>query len=134
MKISIIKSDSMAVIDSLGYDDLDLSSVASNIHAIQFNTETNTGHIEYNDGTVNEDITSIATYQSIVDASISKKAELDAEEQANEEAAIAEVATYSWKRLQEYPTIEECVHAILDDDLDALQALRQAVKDKYPKP
>ena len=36
-------------------------------------------------------------------------------------------------RKTEYPTIEECVHAILDDDLDALQVLRQAVKDKYPK-
>jgi len=36
-------------------------------------------------------------------------------------------------RKADYPTIEECVHAILDDDLDALQVLRQAVKDKYPK-
>jgi len=41
---------------------------------------------------------------------------------------------YARNRLTEYPTIEECVHAILDDDLDALQVLRQAVKDKYPKP
>jgi len=40
---------------------------------------------------------------------------------------------YSRNRLDEYPTIQECVHAILDDDLDALQVLRQAVKDKYPK-
>ena len=36
-------------------------------------------------------------------------------------------------RKTEYPTIEECVHAILDDDLTALQVKRQAVKDKYPK-
>ena len=41
--------------------------------------------------------------------------------------------TYADKRKAEYPTIEECVHAILDDDLDALQVKRQAVKDKYPK-
>ena len=40
---------------------------------------------------------------------------------------------YARNRLTEYPTIQECVHAILDDDLDALQVLRQAVKDKYPK-
>jgi len=40
---------------------------------------------------------------------------------------------YARNRKAEYPTIEECVHAILDDDLDALQVLRQAVKDKYPK-
>ena len=40
---------------------------------------------------------------------------------------------YARKRQAEYPSIEECVHAILDDDLDNLQALRQAVKEKYPK-
>ena len=40
---------------------------------------------------------------------------------------------YARSRKAEYPTIEECVHAILDDDLDALQVKRQAVKDKYPK-
>ena len=40
-----------------------------------------------------------------------------------------------WKRnrMSEYPTIEECVHAILDDDLENLQILRQVVKDKFPK-
>ena len=36
-------------------------------------------------------------------------------------------------RKAEYPTIEECVHAILDDDLENLQILRQAVKNKFPK-
>jgi hypothetical protein len=40
---------------------------------------------------------------------------------------------YARNREAEYPTIQECVHAILDDDLTALQVLRQAVKDKYPK-
>ena len=40
---------------------------------------------------------------------------------------------YARSRKTEYPTIEECVHAILDDDLTALQVKRQAVKDKYPK-
>ena len=37
-------------------------------------------------------------------------------------------------RMLEYPSIQECVHAILDDDLDALQTKRAAVKAKYPKP
>ena len=36
-------------------------------------------------------------------------------------------------RKTEYPSIEECVHAILDDDLVALQEKRAAVKLKYPK-
>ena len=41
---------------------------------------------------------------------------------------------YQQPRREEYPSIEECVHAILDDDLTALQEKRQAVKTKYPKP
>jgi hypothetical protein len=40
---------------------------------------------------------------------------------------------YARKRKTEYPSIRECVHAILDDDLENLQILRQAVKDKFPK-
>tara|TARA_R100000656_G_C3897165_1_gene117914 strand:+ start:271 stop:567 length:297 start_codon:yes stop_codon:yes gene_type:complete len=47
----------------------------------------------------------------------------------------AEYDALEWKRNRkaEYPSIEECVHAILDDDLENLQILRQAVKDKYSK-
>ena len=40
---------------------------------------------------------------------------------------------YVRNRKAEYPSIEECVPAILDDDLENLQILRQAVKEKYPK-
>jgi hypothetical protein len=68
MKISIINPDSTVVIDGLGFDSLDLSTIPSTTHAIQFDTATSVGHIEYNDGTANEAITSIAPYQSIIDA------------------------------------------------------------------
>ena len=37
-------------------------------------------------------------------------------------------------RKKEYPSFEDCVHAILDDTLEELQAKRAAVKLKYPKP
>ena len=40
---------------------------------------------------------------------------------------------YARERKLEYPSIEECVHAILDDELEALQIKRQVVKDKFPK-
>jgi|TARA_R100000482_G_C5080763_1_gene125929 hypothetical protein len=43
-----------------------------------------------------------------------------------------------WKinRKTEYPTFEDCIHALLDggDTLTELQEKRQAVKTKYPKP
>ena len=41
---------------------------------------------------------------------------------------------YQRDRLLEYPDLQECIHAILDDDLTAIQAKRKLVKEKYPKP
>ena len=40
---------------------------------------------------------------------------------------------YARKREAEYPSLQECIHAILDDQLDALQAKRASIKTKYPK-
>lgn len=51
----------------------------------------------------------------------------------NELQAKYDAKEYQRKRKAEYPTIEECVHAILDNDLENLQAKRQAIKEKYPK-
>ena len=63
---------------------------------------------------------SLPTEQECIDGLAQLQADFDAQE-------------YARKRQAEYPTIEECVHAILDDDLENLQILRQAVKEKYPK-
>ena len=46
---------------------------------------------------------------------------------------LVAIDNYQAPRKAEYPSIEECVHAILDDDLENLQILRQAVKNKFPK-
>ncbi len=50
----------------------------------------------------------------------------------------AEYDAEEWKRNRqaEYPTQEECIHALLDggDTLTELQAKRTATKNKYPKP
>ena len=40
---------------------------------------------------------------------------------------------YKYKRVMAYPSIAECVHAILDGELDALQAKRKIVKERHPK-
>ena len=56
------------------------------------------------------------------------------EEKLVELQNIYESFDYYRKRRPEYPSIEECVHAILDDNLEALQVKRKAIKDKYPKP
>tara|TARA_R100000231_G_scaffold57533_1_gene47591 strand:- start:6 stop:287 length:282 start_codon:yes stop_codon:yes gene_type:complete len=43
---------------------------------------------------------------------------------------------YKIDRKSEYPSHEDCIHALLDggDTLSDLQEKRQAVKNKYPKP
>ena len=49
----------------------------------------------------------------------------------------AEYDAEEWKRNRqaEYPSHEDCIHALLDggETLENLQSARQAVKDKYPK-
>ena len=49
----------------------------------------------------------------------------------------AEYDAEKWKRNRqaEYPTIDDCIHALLDggDTLTELQAKRTATKTKYPK-
>ena len=99
MKISIINPDSTVVIDGLGFDSLDLSTISSTTHAIQFDTATSTGHVEYNNGTANEAITSIAAYQSIIDdwqaAKDAQPVELTAQEILNNES-LGYLASTDW--------------------------------------
>ena len=56
---------------------------------------------------------------------------------AKQSGLQAEYDAEDWKRNRqaEYPSHEDCIHALLDggDTLSDLQAKRQAVKDKYPK-
>ena len=128
--LTIIKDDKTVIVDGESLT-LDAVVLASNVHAVQF--DGTNGEIEYNDGTPNESITSISDYSTITDDHATlKAANATAASDAATETATEE-AKYGWKRLQEYPSIEECVHAILDDELTALQVKRQAIKDKYPK-
>lgn len=63
----------------------------------------------------------VAIDQAAYDAEVAR---LDAEHAATQ---------YQRDRKAEYPSIEECVHAILDGELDALQAIRAEIKARYPK-
>ena len=68
----------------------------------------------------------------------------DERPQPSDEAIATELARlqaeydakqYQRDRQAEYPSLQDCIHALLDggDTLTDLQAARQAVKDKYPK-
>ena len=56
----------------------------------------------------------------------------------NERARQLDEEANGWlyNRQAEYPSLQDCIHALLDggDTLTDLQAARQAVKDAYPKP
>ncbi len=80
----------------------------------------NASHIENEKITLWESIETQPTELEIDAEVIRLQAEYDAQE-------------YARKREVEYPSIQECVHAILDDTLDALQAKRASIKTKYPK-
>ena len=61
----------------------------------------------------------------------------DAEITAEQTRLQAEYDAKDWERNRqsEYPSLLDCIHALLDggDTLTDLQTARQAVKDKYPK-
>ena len=133
MKITIVKSDNTVVIDSLGFNDMDLSSIGTDVHAIQFDTDISKGHIEYEDDRVNEEITDISPYQSIIDSHAQKKTELDTQEQEAE--AFKE--TYEYKRSVAYPTIEEQLDMQYHDKINGTTTWEdavRAVKEANPKP
>ena len=57
MKLTIIVPDSSVYVDDVSYDNLSLIGIPSNVHALQW--QDTAGHIEFNDGTPNENITTL---------------------------------------------------------------------------
>ena len=49
MKLTIIVDDNAVYKNTVSFSPVDLSTAPSNVHALQFDTETNTGHIEFKD-------------------------------------------------------------------------------------
>jgi len=65
-----------------------------------------------------------------VEATLNTWAENERARQLDEEAN-----GWLYNRQAEYPSLQDCIHALLDggDTLTDLQAARQAIKDAYPK-
>jgi len=58
MKLTIIVDDNAVYKNTVSFSPVDLSTVPSNVHALQFDTTTNTGHIEFKDA-LNQVITTL---------------------------------------------------------------------------
>ena len=61
MKLTIIVDDQSVYTDKVSFNPVDLSGAPSNVHALQFDTATNTGHVEFKDGQ-NQTITSLPNW------------------------------------------------------------------------
>ena len=101
--LTIIKQDSSVSVDGYGIGNIDCTSLAANVHAIQF--DGTNGEVEYNDGTANLAITAISDYSAITDLWTAAKATEDAAaSQAATDRATME-ASYGYKREQDYASI-----------------------------
>ena len=136
--LTIIKDDSWVSIDGVPFFDIDCSSLAANVHAIQW--DGSNGWIEYNDGTPNEDIDSIAAYSIITDLHATAKATEDSDNATQLAANEIKEATYGFKRVNDattkYGTIEDQLDQQYHDAIDGTTTWKDgitAVKTAHPK-
>jgi len=137
--LTIVKEDSFVKVDGVGLTPIDCSSLASNIHAIQF--DGSNGEVQYNDGTDNLAITDISAYSTITNLWTSAKATADTAASDAATAQTALEATYGYKRQNDATT----KYASLGDQLDqqykdavngttTWKDAIAAVKAAHPKP
>ena len=137
--LTIIKDDSFVSVDGFGLFGIDCSSLASNVHAVQF--DGTNGEVEYNDGTNNLSITAISNYSAITDLWTSAKATHDTEISDAATTLTNLEATYQWKRLNDattkYAEIGEQLDQQYKDAVNGTTTWKDAiaaVKAAHPKP
>lgn len=134
--VSFVLEDTMITIDGVGYSHLDLSGIDSNIWAIQWNTSTSTGHIEYSDGTDNLTISDISAYQSYIDLHIAQKATYDAAVVTAADEQTTLEATYGYKRMMAHAEVGDQLDQMYHDAVDGTTTWKDAVaavKSAHPK-
>jgi len=132
--LTIVKDDGFVSRDGAGYLGVDCSSLASNIHAVQFNGTD--GWEEYNDGTANVVITDIDAYTDVINSYNAVKAEEVAKEQENTDSAAAMFASYQGKRILAYASLGDQLDQQYHDAVDGTTTWKDAVaavKAAHPK-
>ena len=139
MKVSIIPDDRSIIVDgnALNFD----FEIDTHIHAIQWDGEV--CEIEFKDGRANTQTTDRTLIDFLIGAYNNEALRREAESQAAADAeALSESnKTYAEKRRSEYPSLPDLTVALWENVIEeraasviALEAKRQAVKAKYPKP
>ena len=126
--VTVVTKDKTMTIDGdpmsfdLGLDD--------NIWAIQW--DGSKGHIEYNDGSPNKDITEFPELESLTAKHGQAKIDAEAKRVADEKKRV-DAMTYADKRREDYPEIEDQLDDIYHNGIDGWKATIKLTKDKYPK-
>lgn len=89
MRMTIIRDMGLVHVDGNGFEELDMSDVPADVHALQWYGSN--GDIEYNDGKVNEEITTLPAWANLAKG---KKDAKDAEVAAAEAQAEADRIAY----------------------------------------
>ncbi len=135
--LTIVKDDKWVKVDGVGLT-LDAVDLPANVHAVQW--DGSTGHIEYNDGTDNETISSIDAYSTITNDHATLKAANDAADAEAATALAQEQNTYAYKRLYDettrYASIGEQLDQQYHDAVNGTTTWKDsiaAVKAAHPK-
>ena len=95
MRATIIPSDQFCSVDGVGFNGVDMTSVAPEVHAVQWHGTH--GEVEVQDPSTgkmvrNDEITSLNNFEAVLNAYWVIRDAFDAEEQrANDEATVIEV-------------------------------------------
>ena len=131
MNVCIVKEDKVVMVDGEGMNfDFDLPS---NVWAIQWNGTS--GHIEFDDGTPNEELTDFSGYQYLADAHATEKQRV-ADEKTKTQADMIANRTYAEKRKAKYDALNQ-FEMQYDDSKNSTTTWVDAIdeiKAEVPKP
>ena len=150
MIVKIIKGkipdDQQVMVDGVAIFDVDFSGVDSDLWALDWDSETQKGEIEWATyERQNQSVTSEAEIESAIGLPLQTMLDRrtqaidDAQAEADAEAAAFAAANpplpeWEQNRLEEYPSDHELIIALYDtEDRAAIDAKRAAVKAKWPK-
>lgn len=130
MNTSIIPSDATIVVGTFGVEGIDVSSVPSNVHALQW--DGTKGSIEYNDGTNNSDITDLPSWAvDCITQHTTIKNEAEAAEAAEEAYLNSAEGKLEALRNKRNELLAETDYLALSDNTltTEMLAYRQALRD-----
>jgi len=142
-QLSIIPIDQRVVIDGVGLE-LEMT-LASNIHAVQWDEVKKEGHVEYNDDTPTKTITNILDYKSLIKEFQVVQDRLIKEKKDALEANVTREATSDFKRFVAYTKEVPMGHQIdaimkyieakgdADAELTNILSKRKDIKARFPK-